>query len=396
MHIRLKRNGKFKLIECEDEIDLIDWYKEGWEIANSFENIEEARKADAQFQAKNQPHPEDYDIDIYFPNPYHKQGTGFGNVWHMMQKFMLSRHRIYLNPNFHGQEVGLYYMQPHHIESLNLPLTDKKIIYTMFESSKPPVEWRMPLRKADMVMVPSEWCKGIFDDSYDIDTVVWGHGIDMSKTPLHFRKRSKRIGKPFVILHYDAQPRKGFQVLIRAFQKAFPKDITDVRLVLKGSKFNKDITINDDRIIFIERKYSRKEMNELLRIADIFAFPSYGEGFGIPPLEAMASGLPVIIPKAHSLKYYVDGKIKLGVLFTETYPVPAFYKEWEGDMGYYEQTSISSLKGQLLHAYERWNRKMSPFQTFYQSSMAGYVYRKWDATVTTDKLYDILKERNFV
>ena len=48
------------------------------------------------------------------------------------------------------------------------------------------------------------------------------------------------------------------------------------------------------------------ELITLYSMADVFAFPSFFEGFGIPPLEAMACGAPVITSNTSSLPEVVD------------------------------------------------------------------------------------------
>ena len=48
-------------------------------------------------------------------------------------------------------------------------------------------------------------------------------------------------------------------------------------------------------------KVSDLELILLYSLADVFAFPSFSEGFGIPPLEAMACGVPVITSNTSSL-----------------------------------------------------------------------------------------------
>ena len=52
----------------------------------------------------------------------------------------------------------------------------------------------------------------------------------------------------------------------------------------------------------------RNDVKELMKCSDVFVHPSRREGLGIAPLEAMASGLPVIISSRHGMKdYSIDG-----------------------------------------------------------------------------------------
>ena len=56
---------------------------------------------------------------------------------------------------------------------------------------------------------------------------------------------------------------------------------------------------------FYERP-SDDELAELYSSADIFAFPSHIEGFGLPPLEAMACNTPVVTTDCLGVRDYVD------------------------------------------------------------------------------------------
>jgi len=67
-----------------------------------------------------------------------------------------------------------------------------------------------------------------------------------------------------------------------------------------------------DKIIFTGG-VPNEELAAVYSLADVFVFPSFAEGFGLPPLEAMASGIPVVVAKSTSIPeicgdagYYVN------------------------------------------------------------------------------------------
>jgi glycosyltransferase involved in cell wall biosynthesis len=96
-------------------------------------------------------------------------------------------------------------------------------------------------------------------------------------------------------------PRKNFKKLIESF---FETDI-DIPLVIVGSKgkvFGDAgvINYNSSRIIFTGY-ISDEDLKQLYKSSLCFVYPSLYEGFGIPPLEAMASGCATIVANTSSL-----------------------------------------------------------------------------------------------
>ena len=112
------------------------------------------------------------------------------------------------------------------------------------------------------------------------------------------------------ILHVGAlEPRKNHRSLIDAFNllKSGPR-FADLGMVFAGPPGWKNHEIlaavgrspyrRDIRLLgFVDREAQRA----LYRLAGVFAFPSFDEGFGLPPLEAMASGAPVVASFAGAL-----------------------------------------------------------------------------------------------
>jgi glycosyltransferase involved in cell wall biosynthesis len=93
-----------------------------------------------------------------------------------------------------------------------------------------------------------------------------------------------------------AQGRKGTHALIRAFEEALG-DVKGAKLVIKSNSWGnlKDYGTTAKNIHKVYAEYSREEMAELYRSADCFVLPTEGDSFALPGLEAMATGLPLVI-----------------------------------------------------------------------------------------------------
>jgi len=118
-----------------------------------------------------------------------------------------------------------------------------------------------------------------------------------------------RLDDPFVLYAGNIKPHKNLERLIEAFhllrQHAAMKD---VQLLIIGDEISKYATLR--RAVHRHKLHkhvrffgfvSDQTLAALYRLANVFVFPSLYEGFGLPPLEAMASGTPVITSNVSSL-----------------------------------------------------------------------------------------------
>lgn len=107
-------------------------------------------------------------------------------------------------------------------------------------------------------------------------------------------------GKDFLLYVGTVEPRKNLKTLIRAFSDI--RRNYDLSLIIAGSlgwmyddvlSYPEELRIQED--VIFTRYVDERTLLYLYNHASVFVYPSLYEGFGLPPLEAMACGTPVII-----------------------------------------------------------------------------------------------------
>ncbi len=116
------------------------------------------------------------------------------------------------------------------------------------------------------------------------------------------------VDSRFILFVSTIEPRKNVPTLIRAMWQLQECYKEDVHLVLAGGRgwlFEDAFAIveqlnMDSRVHFVGR-VSSEDLLYLYNAAEMLAHPAFYEGFGLPPLEAMACGLPVVVSNVASL-----------------------------------------------------------------------------------------------
>lgn len=114
-----------------------------------------------------------------------------------------------------------------------------------------------------------------------------------------YDKFSISKGKKLMLYVGNLKPHKNLESLLKSFQM-INRTRNDVELILVGKAFKGVNLLKWEENLGIAEKVihtglvSKQELVDLYNLADLFIFPSLYEGFGIPPLEAMACGTPVI------------------------------------------------------------------------------------------------------
>lgn len=155
----------------------------------------------------------------------------------------------------------------------------------------------------ELLNVPEEKIKVVYSGlNKDIDTI--------NSQEAQVFKDKYDLNERFILYLGAIEPRKNVDGLIEAYNLLRDKHLplTDYQLVLAGARGwkNKSVykmvadSLYKDDIKFLGY-VSRAERNWLYSNASLFIYPSYYEGFGFPPLEAMSHGLATITSDVSSL-----------------------------------------------------------------------------------------------
>jgi glycosyltransferase-like protein len=194
------------------------------------------------------------------------------------------------------------------------------------------------IRRPDLVLVVSRWWQRRLREDFGIDSPVVHNGVDLERhvPPAGDAERDadrRRLGidGTFAVLAVGGvEPRKNSLVLLRAFAAAYPQ-------LAAATGRHPVLAVVGGETLFDYREYRssyRRELDEILaagtlpqdavrvvgpveddailawyRAADVLAFPSVAEGWGLVVLEAQASGTPVVASDIEVLhEYLVDGE----------------------------------------------------------------------------------------
>jgi len=341
---------------------------------------------------------------------------GYGNSAHYFCENLSDKSKIRIIPTIQTSDVsnkfsnliidrntyGAY--NPKNYLFFNIPnstpfISDpniKKYILTMFESTKIPSSWPSIINSQfDNLLVPSDFCKEIFiNNGIKIPTDVINLGVDPDLWPFYERNFDKKNFKflLFANAHWE-NTRKNYQLTLDAFTKVFgnnPNVSLTVKLTAGTKSFN---SLKYKNVNFIYERYNHSQMLDLVNSSDCMVFVSNGEGFGLPPREAMSTGMPVILMNWSSLSEICKDNISYWINPSSLQPAVYPPEVWtmnngSSDFGEFAKGSVDDLAQVIKHVYL--NRE----EAFKKGMAASKYIRDYETyDIATNKLINIMENK---
>lgn len=290
----------------------------GWYIYNIVKELSKSDKNDyiaefINFMGRHDVKSQiDYDIKI-------KQNKLLTyTMYNFLTKKMNISHNLIL-----GTKSDIY-----HFFNFTIPKNIKgKVIVTIYDTvffSAPETmgdmkaisEYKYAAERSDLILTISESAKSDIIKHFNVDEKkieIVTPGIDLEKylhnyTDIELENVRKKYKLPenYILYLGTIEPRKNIERTIKAFIKYKKEVKDDLKFVIvggKGWKYDNIMKLIESMgtDIILTGYIDEEDKIPIYKLAQIFAFPSLYEGFGMPVLEAMAAGVPVITSNVSSL-----------------------------------------------------------------------------------------------
>ena len=236
-----------------------------------------------------------------------------------------------------------------------------RVLFSMWETDVLPEDFRRWLPQYDQVLVPCQHNLELFSEFHDnvsycplgVDNKFWKPLGGVHDGPYRFHGGG------------SLWKRKGLDVLVKAFNAL---GLPDAELHIKAAPHARDTPSSDlGRNIFLNREWMTPiEQREWFNQADCFVAVSRGEGFGLMPLQAIASGIPTIISDSTGQAQFTDlafGVVPCGKSKAET-------------TGQWDEPDQKVLEELMVEAYE--NRDAAKIKA--KQGVVGSKAFSWDVS----------------
>jgi len=195
--------------------------------------------------------------------------------------------------------------------------------FTRFRAAQLRLTVKRTIKSAARVLTPSDFSRRAILNHYDLDeqkVVVVPNAVSSTFRPIEREVSAAMMEKkfglrtPFVLMVGDLQPRKNHIGLLHAFEevmRAHPTLPQHLVFVGKETWYSKDLHRAVNRSPVADRVHftgfvEDADLVHFYGACDLFVFPSFYEGFGLPILEAMACGRAVACSSTTAIPEVAD------------------------------------------------------------------------------------------
>lgn len=173
------------------------------------------------------------------------------------------------------------------------------------------IKWRYACNNADRIIAISEYTKSDIVKYYNVDPdkidVVYQPVSQRYYEEVEKRREVLHILVPYILYVGSINSRKNLLGAIKAIQ-LLPSDLQLPLVVVgNGREYKNDVEAYissnglQDMVLFQDHDVSDEELQQLYLHAELFVYPSFYEGFGLPVVEALLSHCPVVTSNVSSL-----------------------------------------------------------------------------------------------
>lgn len=282
--LRIDQENQYKLLTDTDEKEVLNYVNKHLELENK-KNVEVI-----SLKAKN------------------KFVWAIWTVWRWVRKNPVDiYHTEYILPFFMPKSVKLIT----HIHDVSFKVIREMISWKDIYFLDFLIPWT--IKRADKIIVVSQFTKDEIEKYYPVskgkielvyNAVADDFAEDITSESIERARKKYNLPEKYILALGTMQPRKNIPFLVKAYSKIYKK-LDGVKLVLVGKKAH---NFDDEIEKIIEKSSSDLKENviftgyvdesdktSVFAGAEVFAYPSLYEGFGIPPIEALYCGTPAVV-----------------------------------------------------------------------------------------------------
>ena len=159
-------------------------------------------------------------------------------------------------------------------------------------------------KRVRIIFTPSEYVRQKVMARFKVkNVIVTTNGVDLSIFHPNAKQNKYELPKCYLLFVGSLEPRKNLNALLEAWDE-IKDDFKETWLVIAGTGghvFQPVKLFRDAERVRFLGYVEEKNLPGLYSGASLFVLPSFDEGFGLPALEAMASGIPVLVSNGGAL-----------------------------------------------------------------------------------------------